>query len=141
MKKYLTDHYRPREDEEYMGKNHREYFKKKLLARRKELLAMSQLFLVELKEDGIKTADILDQSSHHTEMFLDFSTSERQQNILNEIDLALVRIETGEYGYCEITGEEIGLKRLEAQPLATRCIEAQKLFERSIKMKARMGTT
>jgi RNA polymerase-binding transcription factor len=138
MKKYHSDHYRPTEDEEYMCKNHREYFKQKLLARRKELLAMSELFLVELKENGIKAADILDQSSHHTEMFLDFSTSQRQQNVLNEIDLALVRIETGEYGFCEITGEEIGLKRLAAQPLATRCVEAQKLFERSMKMKARI---
>jgi RNA polymerase-binding transcription factor len=140
MKECLLNHYRPTEDEEYMCRNQREYFKQKLLNRRQELIAMSQLFLVELKENGIKAADILDQSSHHTEMFIDFSTSERQQKILHEIDLALVRIETGEYGYCEITGEEIGLKRLEAQPLATRCVEAQKFFERTLKMKARMET-
>jgi DnaK suppressor protein len=134
---YLFEKYRPTEDEEYMCLNHREYFKQKLLDWRKELIAMSQLFLVELKENGTKAADTLDQSSHHSEMFIDFSTSERQQKILHDIDLALVRIETGEYGYCEITGEEIGLKRLEAQPLAARCVEAQKIFERSMNAKAR----
>ena len=64
-------------------------------------------------------------------MFLDFSTSKRQQKMLKDLDLALVRIETGEYGYCEITGEEIGLMQLEVQPLATRCVEAQKMFEQS----------
>jgi DnaK suppressor protein len=137
MLEYHFDVYRPTEDEEYMCPNHREYFKQKLLARRQELIAISQIFLVELKENGIKAADTLDQSSHHTEMFIDFSTSERQQKILHDIDLALVRIDTGEYGYCEITGEEIGLKRLEAQPLAARCVEAQKMFERAINMKTR----
>jgi DnaK suppressor protein len=139
MHGYLFDEYHPTEDEEYMCRNHREYFKHKLLDRRKELIAISQLFLVELKENGIRAADTLDQSSYHTEMFIDFSTSKRQQKILHDIDLALVRIETGEYGYCAITGEEIGLKRLEAQPLATRCVEAQKIFERSINGKARVA--
>jgi DnaK suppressor protein len=139
MLEYHFDVYRPTEDEEYMCTNHREYFKQKLLARREELIAISQLFLVELKENGIKAADTLDQSSHHTEMFIDFSTSQRQQKILHDIDLALVRIETGEYGYCEITGEEIGLKRLEAQPLAARCVEAQKIFERSMNVRARVA--
>ena len=139
MLEYHFDVYRPTEDEEYMCQNHREHFKQKLLARREELMAMSQLFLVELKENGIKVADTLDQSSHHTEMFVDFSTSKRQQKILRDIDLALVRIETGEYGYCEITGEEIGLKRLEAQPLAARCVDAQRIFERSMNVKMRVA--
>ena len=138
MQEYRFDEYHPTEDEVYMCPNHREYFKRKLLVRRKQLLAMSKLFLVELKENGIKAADILDQSSRHTEMFLDFSSSERQQKILHDIDLALVRIETGEYGYCDITGEEIGLKRLEVQPLATRCVEAQKMFERAMNMRVRV---
>ena len=138
MQEYRFDEYHPTEDEVYMCPNHREYFKRKLLVRRKQLLAMSKLFLVELKENGIKAADILDQSSRHTEMFLDFSSSERQQKILHDIDLALDRIETGEYGYCDITGEEIGLKRLEVQPLATRCVEAQKMFERAMNMRVRV---
>jgi DnaK suppressor protein len=132
------DEDRPSEDEEYMCRDHREYFKQKLLARRKELTTISKLFLLELKENGIKAADILDQSILNQEMLFDFTTRERQQKILHEIDRALIRIEMGEYGYCEITGEEIGLKRLEVQPLATRCIEAQKMFEQSLKVKARV---
>ena len=138
MQEYRFDEYQPTEDEVYMCRNHREYFKQKLLVRRHQLLAMSKLFLVDLKENGIKAADILDQSSRHTEMFIDFSSSERQQKILHDIDLALVRIETGEYGYCDITGEEIGLKRLQVQPLATRCVEAQKMFERAMNMRVRV---
>ena len=92
---------------------------------------MSELFLEGLKENGTRPADLIDQSALQTEMFLDFTTSERQQKTVQAIDLALARIEAGLYGYCEITEEEIGLKRLEAHPLATRCIEAQKQFERS----------
>ena len=72
MQEYRFDEYQPTEDEVYMCRNHREYFKQKLLVRRQQLLAMSKLFLVELKENGIKAADILDQSSRHTEMFIDF---------------------------------------------------------------------
>lgn len=131
MQKNLFDYYRPTEDEEYMCWNQRAYFKKKLLVWRKELIAMSEMFLEGLKENGTRAADLIDQSALQTEMFLDFTTSKRQHKILQNIDLALARIEAGEYGYCEITDEEIGLKRLEAQPLATRCIEVQKQFERA----------
>ena len=130
MQKYLFDEYRPTKDEEYMCCNHREYFRKKILAWRKELVTMSETLLEGLKENATKAPDLVDQSALQTEMYLDFTTSERQNKILQDIDLALARIEAGTYGYCEITEEEIGLKRLEAQPLATRCIEAQKQFER-----------
>jgi DnaK suppressor protein len=132
--------YSPSEVEEYMSFNHRQYFKEKLLIRRKELAAKSELFFEELKEYGVRNADILDQSAQHTEFFTDFSTKERQCKLLQEIDLALDRIEAGEYGYCEITGEEIGLKRLEARPTATRCIEAQEQFERLAKSRARSAS-
>jgi DnaK suppressor protein len=131
MKKYLFNDYHPTEDEEYMCTNQRLYFKQKLLTWQQELVALSAIFLEGLKENGTRAADIIDQSALQTEMFLDLTTSERQHKILREIDLALARIEAGLYGYCEITEEEIGLKRLEAHPLATRCIEAQKQFERS----------
>jgi DnaK suppressor protein len=130
--------YRPSEDEEYMCYNQRQYFKEKLLAWRQELVAKSELFLEELKENRIREADILDQSAQQTEIFVDFSTRERQGKLLREIDLALDRIEAGEYGYCEITGEDIGLKRLEALPVATRCIEAQEQFERLANARAGM---
>jgi DnaK suppressor protein len=130
--------YRPSEDEEYMCYNQRQYFKEKLLAWRQELVAKSELFLEELRENRIREADILDQSAQQTEIFVDFSTRERQGRLLREIDLALDRIEAGEYGYCEITGEDIGLKRLEALPVATRCIEAQEQFERLANARAGM---
>jgi DnaK suppressor protein len=137
MHENLYNTYSPSEDEEYMCFNHRQYFKEKLLIRRKELAAKSELFFEELKAYDIRAADILDQSAQQTEFFTDFSTKERQCKLLQEIDLALDRIDAGEYGYCEITGEEIGLKRLEARPTATRCIEAQEQFERLANSRAR----
>jgi DnaK suppressor protein len=118
-----------------MCPNHRQYFKEKLLSWRKELMEKSELFF-ELKENGIRSADIIDLSAQQAEVFADFSSRERQSKLLQEIDFALARIEAGEYGYCEITGEDIGLKRLEARPVATRCIEAQEQFERLSNMRA-----
>jgi DnaK suppressor protein len=111
---------RPSEDEEYMCFNHRQYFKKKLLAWRRQLLTELELFFEDLKEYDTRAADIIDQSNVQTELFIDFGKRDRQNKLLHEIDLALDRIEACEYGYCEITGEEIGLKRLNARPVATR---------------------
>ncbi|MGB3221807.1 MAG: TraR/DksA C4-type zinc finger protein [Desulforhopalus sp.] len=132
--------YKPSQDEEYMCFNHRQYFKAKLLAWREELLEKSEMFLEELKDNDVRLADALDQSAQQTEIFVDFSTSKRQCQLLQEIELALNRIEAGEYGYCEITGEYIGLKRLEARPIATRCIEAQEEFERLVNSRARSAS-
>ena len=137
MRNDLCKKYRPSDDEEYMCRNHCEYFKNKLLAWRKELISMSEVFLEELKENGMRHADIIDQSASQTEILIDFSERERQGRLLQEIDLALDRIGQGVYGYCEITGEDIGLKRLEAQPVATRCIEAQEEFEQSANARVR----
>lgn len=125
---FLSD-YRPSEDEQYMCSRQRHYFKQKLLTWRRELLAKSGLFLETLKEHGYRPTDILDQSAMLTDIFIDFSSRKRLDKMLQEIDLALDRIENGEYGYCEVTGEDIGLKRLEAMPVATRCVEAQERFE------------
>ena len=138
MQENLCNTYRPSEDEEYMCCNHRQYFKEKLFAWRRELAAKSASFFEDLKEYATRTADILDQSAQQTEIFADFSTRERQGRLLQEIELALDRIKAGEYGYCEITGEDIGLKRLEARPVATRCIEAQEQFERLASARTRM---
>jgi DnaK suppressor protein len=124
----MTD--RPLEEEEYMCLNHLEYFKNKLLTSRKQLIKDIKLFLEDLREYETKATDILDQSNAQTKIFFDFGKKDRQTKLLYEIDLALARIESGEYGYCEITGDDIGLKRLEARPIATRCIEAQEQFER-----------
>jgi len=138
MHENLFTTYKPSEDDEYMCFSHRRYFKEKLLIWRKELVGKLELFLEELREYGMRAADILDQSAQHTERLTDFSDRERLGKLLQDIDLALDRIEAGEYGYCEITGEEIGLKRLEARPVATRCIEAQEQFERLANQRARL---
>ena len=140
MQENLFTTYRPSEDEEYMCFNHQQYFKEKLLAWRKELVEKSELFFEELKEYRSRAADILDQSAQQTEIFVDFSTKERQSRLIQEIDLALDRLKAGEYGYCEITGDDIGLKRLEARPIATRCIEAQEQFERMVNARARSAS-
>jgi len=138
MQENLFTTYRPSEDEEYMCFNHRQYFKKKLLVWRRELVAKSELFFEDLKGYASRTADVLDQGAKQTEIFADFSTRKRLGTLVQEIDLALDRIESGEYGFCEITGEDIGLKRLEARPVATRCIEAQEQFERLANARMRM---
>lgn len=139
MQEDLFKTYRPLETEEYMCFSHQQYFKRRLLAWRKELVEKSELFFEELKEYRLKAADILDQSAQQTEIFVDFSTKERQGRLIQEIDLALDRLKNGEYGYCEITGDDIGIKRLEAQPVATRCIEAQEQFERMANARARVA--
>lgn len=133
----LQTTYKPLENEEYMCENHRQYFKEKLLLWRNELLAKSEIFFEDLKDNNVRPADTLDQSAQQTEIFVDFITRERLGQMLQDIELALDRIESGEYGYCEITDEEIGLKRLEAQPAATRCVEAQEQFERLINARRR----
>ena len=140
MQENLFMTYRPSEDEEYMCANHLQYFKTKLLAWRRTLVAKSELFLEELKENGPKGADLLDRSAQHADFFVDYSTRARHCQTILEIDQALDRIEAGEYGWCEITGEEIGIKRLEARPAATRCIEAQEQFERLAHMRPKMAS-
>jgi DnaK suppressor protein len=132
--------YKPSEDEEYMCFNHRQYFKEKLLLWRKELLAKSEMFFEDLKNNNVRPADTLDQSAQQAEIFVDFITRERLGQLLQEIELALDRIEAGEYGYCEITEEDIGLKRLEAHPIATRCVEAQEQFERLVNSRRRSAS-
>ncbi len=129
--------YKPSEDEEYMCDNHPRYFKDMLLLWRKELLVKSEIFLEDLKVNDARPADTLDQSAQQTEIFVDFISRERHGQLLQDIELALDRVKAGEYGYCEITDEEIGLKRLEAYPVATRCVEAQEQFERMINARRR----
>lgn len=133
--------YKPSENEEYMCDDHLQYFKEKLLLWRKELLQKSVLFLEDLKANNdARSADTLDLSAQQTEIFIDFSSRERMGQLLQEIELALDRIKAGEYGYCDITDEEIGLKRLEAHPAATRCVESQERFERLVNSRRRSAS-
>ncbi|MGD8229751.1 MAG: RNA polymerase-binding protein DksA [Desulfobacteraceae bacterium] len=128
--------YIPSEDEPYMNPRQLEYFRSRLLSWRAQLLKESAESLQCLKEGSIREIDFLDQGTLETSSNLKLSTRDRCLELINEIDDALERIQDGSYGYCEDTGEEIGLKRLEARPAARLCLEAQEWRERGRRRKA-----
>lgn len=126
----LSHEYRPSEEEEYMCADHLEYFRQKLLDWKKSLLNQSKDTLEDLKQGGLNRPDSTDRASIETDKALELRTRDRARKLIIKIDEALMRIEDGEYGFCEETGEPIGLDRLEARPVATLCIEAQERHER-----------
>ena len=129
----LPQGYKPSEREDYMSPLQLEYFRQKLLAWRGELLAESRETLEHLHEEDWHQADIADRASLETEAGVELRTRNRYLKLISKIDSAIRRIETGEYGYCEETGEPIGIKRLEARPVATLSIEAQERHEKQEK--------
>ena len=129
----LPQGYKPSEKEEYMNPVQQEYFRQKLLGWRKELIAESRETLDHLHEENWHQADIADRASLETEAGVELRTRNRYLKLISKIDAAIRRIEDGEYGWCEEMGEPIGLKRLEARPVATLCIEAQERHERNEK--------
>jgi DnaK suppressor protein len=122
--------YRPTEDEPYMNQNQREYFRRKLISWRDEILRGSNETLRQLKEEESRVADMSDWASFETERNFQLRARDRERKLLSKIDEALRRIEEGTYGFCEETQEPIGLRRLEARPIATLSIEAQERHER-----------
>ena len=126
----LPQDYRPASDEEFMNPRQTEYFRLKLLRWRNDLLREADGTLASLSEGGILEADITDRASVETDRALELRTRDRARKLISKIDQALQRIEGGTYGYCEESGEPIGLKRLEARPIATLSIEAQERHER-----------
>jgi DnaK suppressor protein len=122
--------YRPTEDEPYMNQNQREYFRRKLVSWRDEILRGSNETLRQLKEEESRVADMSDWASFETERNFQLRARDRERKLLSKIDEALRRIEEGTYGFCEETQEPIGLRRLEARPIATLSIEAQERHER-----------
>ncbi len=126
----LPQDYRPAEDEEFMDARQSEYFRQKLLRWRNDLLREADGTLASLSEGGIHEADITDRASVETDRALELRTRDRARKLISKIDQALARIEGGTYGFCEETGEPIGLRRLEARPIATLSIEAQERHER-----------
>lgn len=124
------EEYRPTEEEEYMNSNQLSFFRKQLVDWRCELVASNAGYVLSLKETTMRKPDPVDQSASNSEMALDVQTRNRQQNLIKQIDYALNRINDGEYGYCEITGEPIGLRRLLARPIATMCVDVQEHYER-----------
>jgi DnaK suppressor protein len=125
-----SQNYRPTEDEPYMNDNQREYFRRKLLSWRDEILRGSNETLRQLKEEESRVADMTDWASFETERNFQLRARDRERKLLSKIDEALRRIEEGTYGFCEETQEPIGLRRLEARPIATLSIEAQERHER-----------
>ena len=113
-----------------MNDRQKEYFKRKLLAWKDDILRESQGTLNNLQEDDNHLPDIADRASSETEKALELRTRDRQRKLISKIESALRRIETGEYGYCEETGEPISLRRLDARPIATLSLEAQERHER-----------
>lgn len=128
-KEIIEKEYIPSEKEEYMNPKQLEYFKRKLLAWKDELLEEARETMEHLKEENLNEPDINDRATAEIETAFELRTRDRYRKLLDKIEHALQRIEKGEYGYCEETGEPIGLKRLEARPVATLCIEAQERHE------------
>lgn len=126
----LPPDYTPNKKEEYMNEMQLEYFRQKLLDWKKELLAQSSDTLDDLRQGGLNQPDDVDRASLETDKSLDLRTKDRARKLIMKIDQALDRIEDGSYGYCEETGEEIGIGRLMARPIATLCVEAQERHER-----------
>ena len=122
--------YRPSDKEPFMNARQQEYFRRKLLNWRVELLKESEETLESLQEGGLQEPDLADRASAEMERSLELRTRDRARKLIAKIDAALQRLEDGSYGYCEETGEPISLKRLEARPIATLSVEAQERHER-----------
>ena len=126
--------YTPQSGEPYMNDTQLEYFKNKLIKWREDLLSDSRSTLKNLQEDSVYEPDATDRASHESDTAFELRTRDRYRKLIEKIDFALERVENKEYGYCLETGEEIGLKRLEARPVATLTIEAQEKHERNEKI-------
>ena len=129
-KRKIPEDYRPSDDEPFMNERQRAYFRRKLLAWREEILRSTKETLQHLQDESAQHADIADRASTETERALELRARDRQRKLIAKIDAALVRLDDGTYGYCEETGEQISLKRLDARPIATLSVEAQERHER-----------
>jgi DnaK suppressor protein len=128
------DGYRPVPDEAFMNPRQQAYFRRKLLDWKDAILRESQGTLSQLQVDSLREADLTDRAASETDWSLELRTRDRQRKLISKIEAALRRIDEGEYGYCEVTGEPISLGRLEARPIATMTVEAQERHERNEKV-------
>lgn len=126
--------YRPSADEAFMNPQQLDYFREKLLAWKDAIYREAAGTLNQLQTDSLREADLTDRASSETDWSIELRTRDRQRKLIAKIDAALRRIEDGEYGYCEVTGEPISLARLEARPIATMTVEAQERHERNEKI-------
>ena len=127
---FLPDDYHPAEDEPFMNERQTEYFRRKLLNWRDELLSDSKDTIEGLQDGTRNIPDVADRASEETDRALELRTRDRQRKLISKIDAALRRVDEGEFGYCDETGEPISLKRLDARPIATMSLEAQERHER-----------
>ncbi len=128
------DNYRPDADEPFMSLKQQAYFRRKLQGWKEAILRESQETLSQLQVDSLREADLTDRASSETDWSIELRTRDRQRKLVSKIEAAIRRIDEGEYGYCEVTGEPISLARLEARPIATMTVEAQERHERNEKV-------
>ncbi|SDZ51721.1 transcriptional regulator, TraR/DksA family [Jannaschia faecimaris] len=131
---FLPTDYTPAEDEPFMNERQTEYFRRKLNGWKADLLEETERTLEGLQDAARSIPDVADRASEETDRALELRTRDRQRKLISKIDAALRRIDEGEYGYCEKTGEPISLKRLDARPIATMTVEAQEKHERREKV-------
>lgn len=131
---FPPDDYRPSEDEKFMNERQLEYFRRKLVAWKDELLNESKHTIEELQDSARSVPDMTDRASEESDRARELRTRDRQRKLVVKIDAALRRIQHGEYGYCEVTGDPISLKRLDARPIATMGLAAQERHERREKV-------
>jgi DnaK suppressor protein len=130
MSASIDSEYRPSENEEFMNDRQRDYFRKKLIAWKEEILRESRETLAALQTESENHPDLADRASSETDRAIELRARDRQRKLIAKIDAAIQRIDEGVYGYCEETGEPISLKRLDARPIATLSLEAQERHER-----------
>lgn len=128
------DDYRPSADEPFMNARQVEYFRRKLIGWKEDILREAQDTLAHLQTESLREPDVTDRASTETDWSIELRTRDRQRKLIAKIEAALRRIDEGEYGYCEVTGEPISLARLEARPIATMTVEAQEKHERQEKV-------
>ena len=135
MPKKVVKKYIPNKKEKYMCVKHKKYFSERLVSWRKEIVkSNNENVVLNNLDDNVSSADIVDQASSQTEKTVELRASNRRRKLINKIDNSLKKIKNGTYGYCEETGEPIGLPRLLARPIATLCIEAQERHEKEEKV-------
>jgi DnaK suppressor protein len=130
----LGEGYRPTEDEPFMNERQRDYFRRKLIAWKDEILREASETIQTLQSENDNHPDLADRASSETDRSIELRARDRQRKLISKIDSALSRINDGSYGYCEETGEPISLRRLDARPIATLTVEAQERHERREKI-------
>ncbi|MAV62763.1 MAG: RNA polymerase-binding protein DksA [Alphaproteobacteria bacterium] len=130
----LPKDYSPSEKEPFMNAKQKEFFRRKLLAWRSDIIQETKETLNNLQKEVVNFSDLADRASSETDRSLELRARDRQRKLISKIDEALSRIDDGSYGYCEETGESIGLKRLIARPIATLSIDSQERHERKEKV-------